>query len=162
MFTELIDIRTYTTDRTVVKTCEMPCINIAIEVLIHGISVRIHMSLYQFLAQSALQHAGIEDRHLAAHYGKCQVVSIASATITCQRTDAIRMRQSTRLGMYLAPCLWSRHLMSQRTINACNRQVLHEHGMNTLILIAIHENCRQCLRRKMIVGTQATPIVYNQ
>lgn len=80
----MIVIRTYTTDRTVVKTCEMPCINIAIGVLIHGISVSTHTSLYQFLAQSALQHAGIKDRHLTTHYGKCQVVSVASAAITCQ------------------------------------------------------------------------------
>lgn len=136
--------------------------NIAIEVLIHGISVRTHISLYQFFAQSTLQYTCIKDRHLAAHHGKCQVVSVVSAAITRQRTDAIRMRQSTRLSVYLASCLGSCHLMCQRTINASYRKVLHKHRVNTLILIAIHENRRQCLRRKMIVSTQATPIVYNQ
>lgn len=140
----------------------MPCIISAIGVLIHGISVRIHLSLYQFFAQLTLQHAGIKNRHLAAHYGKCQVVSVASATISRQRTDAIRMRQSTRFSVYLAPCLWSCHLMRQRTINASYRKVLHEHRMNTLILIPIHENRRQCLRRKMIVSTQTTPIMHDQ
>lgn len=56
--------------------------NIAIEILIHGISVRIHMSLYQFLAQPTLQHACVKNRHLAAHHGESQVVPVASTAIT--------------------------------------------------------------------------------
>ena len=81
---ELIDIRTYTSDRIGrqnMRNAVYQCANRDIDTR-HF--VKSDTSLNKFLAQPALQYAGIEDRHLAAHYGKCQVVSVASTTITRQ------------------------------------------------------------------------------
>ena len=104
----------------------------------------------------------IEHRHLTVKQRKRQVMTIGALAIAGQRTDAIGMRQRTRLGMDAALHTRVGEQATQRAVLTRNTHILHELSIDRFVVVSIGQHRHQRTRRQMVVHAQPATVVDHQ
>ena len=72
----------------------------------------------QYLAQTLLEHVGIEHRHLAGDDGEGQDVAVGAFAVAGKRADAVGMREGAGLTVDSAAYGWVGDFTAERAVDA--------------------------------------------
>ena len=114
-----------------------------------------------YLAELSLQHSRVKYRHLVVHNGKGKQMTVAALTVTGKRTDTVRVGECARFSAHFTSQFGACQLTTQRTVDAGNGQMVVQHAVNGLVVIAISQNGGQRSGRNLVVNAESAGVMYH-